>query len=415
MNLHTVLSKLANHIKRYSYWYFLFVATHLMIWLYFWFEWHTFIGFVEAIDRNSQFMQDFVNYYYPMSKQILQITTPISGYFYTSFFAILLVPISILPLTSAMFIWGVIQLACLVALFTIWADSILKLPPNKTLLFIGLFTTSYPILNNIKWGQVSTLLTVCIIGALLSYNKNKRVLAGILLAFATAIKFYPIFFLGYFILKRDIRTCVAFGISAIFFYAIFPATILGFSNWFEFEKAATISINTTGWILRDANSQYIVHVLLRWFTSIFQWTDNDFLRQELTVIGYIIVLLCIWMTWRLQKNFLYEKYALSIIPIFLAIPFVIKTSWPHYFVYLPLCQVAVLFYYASFFRILPLLGKGLIMLPVISIVLSSAFFFNVFDNWSIYNANGFLFISNLLLLVALYFITIIRPSDSQTL
>jgi hypothetical protein len=99
------------------------------------------------------------------------------------------------------------------------------------------------------------------------------------------------------------------------------------------------------------------------------------------------------------------------VTIFLAIPFVIETSWPHYFVYLPLCQAAVFCYYASYFRSSNLRAKALITLPVSSMLLSSIFLFNLFPNWEIYNSYGVLFIANLLLLVAVFASIVIRPDD----
>lgn len=233
-----------------------------------------------------------------------------------------------------------------------------------------------------------------------------------MLAFAAAIKFYPSFFIVYLILKRDVRTCVTFVLAAFIFYLVFPATILGFSNWFEFEKITSNAIKNGRILSHDVNSQYIVQVGLRWFTVFFDQSAGVVAAQVLTIVGYGIALSCFAMVWFLQRRVLCEKYGLSIVVIFLSIPFVLKTSWPHYFVYLPFCQVAVFTYYAQFFRTTK--GKALSALPVLSMLLSSIFLFNLFPHWSIYNSYGMLFLSNLFLLVAVY-ATIAMRDDSTKL
>lgn len=400
---------LLNHKNLDANWRLLLVVMLLAISGYYWFEWRTFSDFVVSMDFNDLFMQDFVRHYYPMSRQILQVPTPVSGYYYTSFFALLLVPIGALTLPSAMVVWGAIQFTCMAALCIIPARGILGLRPLGMVLYAGLCTTSYPILNNIKWGQVSILITVCVVAAFFSYKRNKRVLAGILLAFAAAIKFYPAFFIVYFMLKRDARACVAFVLAALAFYLVFPATMLGFSNWLEFEKAISTAISNSEWVSRAVDSQYIVHVALRWFVIVSGQNAGDAIAQILTVVGYGIALSCFAMVWFLQRRELCEKHGLPMVVIFLSLPFVIRTSWPHYFVYLPLCQIAVFSYYAASLSNSGLWGKALIALPVLSMVFSSIFLFNLFPNWNIYNSYGMLFLANLLLLVAVHATLLVQP------
>lgn len=390
-----------------THWIPLLIVMLLLILAYYWFEWRIFSNFVIAIDRSPQFMYDFISYYYPMGKQILQNPLPVEGYFYTSFFALLIEPISKQTISLAMFTWGIIQALCLIVLYVFSVRSIPNLQKIGAVLYIGLCVTSFPILHNMKWGQVSLLITACIITAFLAVKQNKKVLAGVLLGFATAIKLYPIYFIVYFILRRDIRTCIAFGLSTLSFYFIFPSIILGFDNWLTFEKTANEAIINSGWVSRDVNSQYIVHVGLRWFNFIFDRVAGEIISEYLTTIGYILALSCIVCVWLLQQTTSSEKHTLSLVSLFLLIPFVIKTSWPHYFVYLPFCQTAILWYFFSWHdHQLKIPSKALYALPILSMILSSIFVFNLFPNWSLYNAYGLLFLSNLLLLVAIYIITI---------
>ncbi|GMV32505.1 MAG: hypothetical protein AMXMBFR60_03340 [Chloroflexota bacterium] len=377
----------------------------LIVLAYYWFEWRTFTNFVLAIDHHSQFMQDFVGHYYPMGKQLLLHPSPVEGYFYTSFFALILVPISAQTLYTAMTIWGAIQLACLAAFCIFSARGLLELAPLRAILFIGLCTTSFPILHNFKWGQVSILITVCVVAAFLASKKNKPILAGILLGFASAIKLYPAYYVVYFILKRDIRACVSFGLSASVFYLALPAMAIGIHNWYVFEKTAYHAVATAGWVRDDFNSQYIVHVGLRWVENFINITAGENLADFLAIVGYMIAFSSIAVVWSLQKSAAPEDPTLSLVALFLAVPFVLKTSWPHYFVYLPFCQAAIFCHLARYHQQPGIGGKALYALPVSSMLLSSIFIFNLFPDWTTYNSHGMLFLANLLLLVSVYIIT----------
>ena len=389
-------------IKKYHYCFSLLAVTLLTIWTYFWLEWRTFDGFVTAIDRGTQFMQDFVGHYYPMSIQILQNPVPVTGYYYPSFFAILLSPIGKLSQTEAMTVWGIIQFVCFISLCIFPGHRLLKLDKKEMIFFFFLCISSYPILNNIKWGQVSIPITLCVLAALFLSDNNKPVLAGILLGLATAIKFYPALFCVYFIFKRDLRALIAFGLATFVFYFAFPATILGFSGWLGFEKIILYDTSHTKFVTYDVNSQYFTHVALRWFELFFSQVPDAAFARVLKVLGYTIAASCIAMAWLLTRKATSEKYNLPIAAIFLSLPFLLDTSWPHYFAYLPYCQTAILAYIISRFRTSDIGFKILIILPAGSMLLSSIFLFNVFMNWSIYNTYGMLFLANLLLLSAIY-------------
>jgi hypothetical protein len=402
--------RLLDLARQEIHWYLLLAAMLLGILVYFWFEWRTFAHFVTAMDHGSQFMEDFTTYYYPMSRVIFRVPRHIFGYTYTAFYALLLSPIGTLQIVPAMGIWLLVQFVCLVAMCILSARGLLGLPRLGVVLFVGLCVTSFPILHNIKWGQVSTLITVCVLAAFMSFNENKRILAGVLLAFAAAIKLYPSIFIVYFALKRDIRTCVTFGLTAFVLYVAFPAAVLGPAKWFEFEKASGAP-NNAQWVSQDVNSQYIVHVGLRLFAVIFNQAGGAVLEQALTILGYAFALSCIAMVWLLQRSASSEKHGLPVVAIFLSIPFWIRTSWPHYFVYLPFCQAAVLSYCISSFRASGLARKALSGLPVLSMVLSSVFLFNLFPDWRVYNSYGMLFLANALLLIAMMAISVLHPGD----
>ena len=91
------------------------------------------------------------------------------------------------------------------------------------------------------------------------------------------------------------------------------------------------------------------------------------------------------------------REALSAAALFVALPFVVPTSWPHYFVFLPFCQAALWV----------VLGEArahwLWRVPVAcSAVLASGYCFALFPSWRFYNGVGALWVADAALLGVLY-------------
>ncbi|MBU8920536.1 MAG: DUF2029 domain-containing protein [Bacteroidales bacterium] len=403
--LQTIKNRLQT-LPRAIYLAALIVPLLILISAYYLTVWKSVASFVVALDHNNQLFQDFLGHYYPMARTILHTSTPVPGYFYSAFFALLLVPLCALKQMPAMWGWGILQAISLVTLCVLPLVRLRRLKPGSIALYAGVLITSFPILHNTKWGQVSVMLVVCVVAAFHAYAGKKRVLAGILLAVAVAIKYYPAVFLVYFIIKRDFRVCASFAIALFALYAFLPATAMGLQPWIAFEKARIATMPDLEWIRHDVNSQYFGHVADRWSHLLVKKPVGTMGAQILSVAGYAVFLCNLALLWLMERKNLKDKYTLSLVLLFLSLPFLIKTSWPHYFSYLPFCQIVILTYLTSARSFSNVWKGGLLLLPLSSIACSSVFVFNWFPHWKVYNAYGMIFIANLLLLVCVYFIAL---------
>jgi len=245
-------------------------------------------------------------------------------------------------------------------------------------------------------------MVACVLAAFHSYAINRRVLAGILLAFATAIKFYPGLFILYFVLKHDRRVLSSFASAGLVFFVVVPAAILGPSGWVAFEKVMQPMLAPARWVLPDVNSQYVVNVGLRWAVPLVPPSSRSALALGLMLLGFAVAGTNVAALWALQRRAGRSEGALAVAALFLSTPFLVKTSWPHYFVYLPFCQAVFLNH------LIPVSGTHrpwptlLCAVTLCSMALSSVFVFNLFPDWSQYSARGMLFIANALLLGPLY-------------
>ena len=89
----------------------------------------------------------------------------------------------------------------------------------------------------------------------------------------------------------------------------------------------------------------------------------------------------------------------SFVLLFLSLPFLVATSWPHYLVYPPFCQ---LFLFSVLFDRSQELKKPVSILMAtglsLSVVASSVFVLQLVGGWSVHNGAGFLFLANAVLI-----------------
>jgi hypothetical protein len=376
----------------------------------YWIQWLTLHDFVISIDHGNILFEDLMFFYYPMARNIFSAKLPVPGYFYSAFFAILIFPLGTVSITQAVWIWGIAQTILAGLLGIVSGGRMAELSRANKVFFILLFLTSFPLLHNFKWGQVSVLITLCILAAMWSYINEHSILSGILLAFAVSIKYYPIIFIAYPLLKRDYRFLFAFGASVFAFFCIIPSFALGPLEWVNFEKAVGVLITKANFS-KDINSQYFGYVILRMFPLEDTPIQKKILSALLQGIGGLVFLTNIGFIWKIEKRLMQDAILLSTGLLFLSLPFVIQTSWPHYFVYLPFCQTVAFIQVTQNHK--PKKGFNLASVPIsISCVMSSIFTFNLFPSWSEYNSKGILFISNFLLLLVFYQILFVKYKNS---
>ncbi len=352
--------------------------------------WGNLENFNARVDPCENLFCDFTIHYYPTARSIFEIKEPIYGYLYSPFFAILTSPLGRLPLDSAAQIWGLIQLVMTVLLF-LAPLSTLKLDTlTRQMLYAGIFFTSLPVLHNFKWGQVSSLMTITIIAAFLAHKSGRSIWAGILIGLSTSIKYYPGIFILYFLFKKDRQAILAFVTTCFLLLFLLPVFILGFDNWIDFIVLTIRKISTLSYVIENPNSQYFPYILLRFLGLT---PANVFAVHVLRLTGMFIILCNLSMLWFINRRKMDHDGFLSFSLLFCTLPFLIETSWHHYFIFLPFLQVVLLQTKKETWLNIPL---------ILSILLSSVFLVNLFPVWENYTKWGFSFLASSLILLVVY-------------
>lgn len=376
---------------------------------------HSWNSITTAIDVCVQPFCDFVDYYYPMGEAVFRTGLPVTGFLYSPFIAILLAVFPPLGLTVSLGLWGLLQVLFLVLYVLLFC----RLVPARLqiqLLFVALALSSFPLLLNFMGGSVSVFMIVALLGLLVSYERGHRAVAGGLLAFAVSFKFFPILFCAPFVARRDTRFVLLAAAACGAFLFVVPGLLLGAGDTLRFYGALLDSFRDSGWVSSNPHSQYFPHLVLR-LADAAGYNAHAQLPL-LYCLTYGIAAANMGLILLIQRARLRHANLWSFMLVFLTLPFVLKTSWPHDFVFLSFTQALLVWHLLEGRKKAPRIyteeGRShasgyprvrtavTISFLLLSIVFSNIVFFNLYDDSSRYGFYGFIFWANLLLMMALY-------------
>jgi hypothetical protein len=340
-------------------------------------------------------------------------------FLYSPFIAILLAVFPPLGLNASLVLWGILQILFVILYIFLFRRLVPAGLPIQ-LLFVALALSSFPLLLNQLGGQVSVFMIVALLGLLVLYERGHRAAAASLLTFAVSFKFYPIIFLAPFAARRDTRFLLFAAAACGTFLFVVPGLLLGVGDTLRFYGALLDSFRESGWVTANPHSQYFPHLVLRLADAAGH--DAQTHLSLLYWIAYGAAAANMGLIFLVQRARLRHADLWSFQLVFLTIPFVLKTSWPHDFVFLSFTQALLAWRLLEGEKATPgtdIAGKGsdasgwrkraprartavTLFLLLVSIVFSNIVFFNLLNDFFLYGFYGFLFWADLLLLMAFY-------------
>jgi hypothetical protein len=375
--------------------------------------------FTNAIDAFTELFCDFVIYYYPMGEAIFRTGLPVEGFLYSPFVAILLAVFPPLGPTASLVLWGILQVL-FVFLYLLLFRRLVPARLPIQLLFVALALSSFPLLLNFIGGSVSVFMIVALLGLLVFNERGRRAASAALFAFAVSFKFFPIIFLAPFAAGRNIRFLLFLAAACVAFLLVIPGVLLGVGDTLRFYGALSDSFRESDWVVANPHSNYFPHVVLRLAGAAGH--DVHVHLPLLRWIAYGFAVANMGLLFLIQRARLRHADLWSFQLVFLTLPFVLKTSWPHDFVFLSFAQALLAWRLLEGEKSAPwpdITGKRphvsawqertprpraavMVFLLLPSIVFSNIVFFNLFGDFFRYGFYGFLFWADLLLLMALY-------------
>lgn len=295
-------------------------------------------GLAAKIDHLPVLFADFVNHYYETGKHVFDGGMPSGGYFYPASFAILIGPLCALPLPWAELLWGCVEIALSLAACLVLPYAIAPASRDLILLHTFLMSTSVPLLHNFKWGQVSVPVLVLVFCAHAAYARARRARAAGLFGAAVAVKGYPALFLVWPAVRRDVRFLLLAAAACVALVAALPVAVMGIEHASRFQAVVTnAALAATDGVLKDHNSQYFAAVVGRLLGGAEEMPPAYW--QRMAAAGYALfgalLLLLAWM----ERAGVERRHLWAFSITSCALPFLLKTSWTHYMVHLPVVQV----------------------------------------------------------------------------
>jgi len=346
--------------------------------------------------RQPRLMCDFAQVYYPQGVSLRGGGEAVSGFYYSPFFGFGMRVLAELPFGYARLVWFAIVLSAVAVVVSLPALLGILDTRRALLVYALALGTSLPLLHDLLYGQVSSILLALIGGSFVAYQRQRRLPAALLLGLATAIKFYPGLFAIYYLARRDWRSTLHFAVTVLSGVVLIPWLFFGGHGYLTF--VASIARNWTQLQHHLQGTPYsnaAVTVLSVAGRLWFGWGDGAHALAVAVSASVAFALLLLMVRSGRRAD------AVSGLLLGLALlPFVVRSCWVHYFVFLPLLQAHVLRASRASGSSPALRWSGLLGALISAALLSYPYFRLVGDADSYYRA-GFPFWATLALLPAL--------------
>ena len=146
---------------------------------------------------------------------------------YLPIFAILMAPLSMLPVEGAYWIWQILHYACY---FTWLGASYLILRRagmRWTWMLLPAACTIRICMQNFQLGQINPIMIALTLAGVYQWYRKRSFTAGALIGLGAAIKFTPVLFFPVFLASRQWRAAGGMLFSAVFFVILVPSIVIG--------------------------------------------------------------------------------------------------------------------------------------------------------------------------------------------
>jgi alpha-1,2-mannosyltransferase len=288
------------------------------------------------------------NVYYHASREVIAGRDPYQNslsewtpYLYPPLLAELTIPLALLPLSAAAYIWFLMSAFSVIATAAMCARMLPETSVPRWLVAAGAMVIVFRfVLDNFNLGQVNAIVTALAVAHVFSYARGKKFWSALALAIAVSIKLTPAILLVYHIAKLRLRYAIAciVLVGAITALSFLPMGTAAPGAFGEFVNRTLR--NEQGYNLADSGNQSLRGALARLTTTSTDVTrdngDSRIVFSGMTVLLSIIVLAAaVWGATRARNEML------AVAPFFCCVVLLSPLSWKAHFVMLvlPLVQL----------------------------------------------------------------------------
>lgn len=332
------------------------LAAFLLISIALDFIYHGIIIPYERINMDFRVYYEWARLYKVDGWYVRKINTEEPHFYYPPFWGMVLHPLTFLPFRIAKLIWLVFNVL-LVCLF-IWLGSywIKKNVPEYQFklkvwmyFFLLIIILAYkPVSDTLRGGQVNLLLLILFALSLYSYEKNKKIITGVLLGLASLTKLVPILLMGYWFLKREYKIVLS-TILTVVFATVITVLLYGPATHIAYLHNCIIYSRYTyeNWTYQANVSFYSLIRELQSFGLLPQYIPAIIIHCFFALTSLTLFLLLTFSRSYKKLNSLQLKF--EYVACIALIPLILAYTEPHHFTWL-LTGYVVAFVYGSEYR-----------------------------------------------------------------
>jgi hypothetical protein len=274
-------------------------------------------------------------------------------------FAVLAIPLGVLPLPIAKSVWFIALVAMLVALLVL---SVRLLPVQRKatafLVVSAILVMAKFYARELDMGQVNLPFAVTATGALLALQTGRELVAAALLVLTIAIKPYGALLLPVLLVRRHALTTVATGIGVLLLLVL-PVPLYGLTGTIDLHRSwyRTITESTAPNLLNPDNIS-LASMYAKWFGV------GATAAALATLTGFVLAGGVIMVFLRRRSVSFPEGLEGSL--LLLLIPLLSPQGWD----YVLLIATPAIIYLANYLDMLPAAWRGLAVVAALTIGLS---------------------------------------------
>ncbi len=278
---------------------------------------------------------------------------------YLPAFAVIAIPIGLMPLPVAKGVWFVGSVALLMALMSL---SVRLLPEQRKattwLVVAALVVLAKFYARELDMGQVNLIFAVAATGAFVAMKEGHDLLAALLLVLTIAIKPYGALLLPVLLVRRHKAATVASGVGVLLLFAL-PMPLYGWSGTIDLHESwwKTVTETTAPNLLNPDN------VSLASMSA--KWLGISALSATLAAVFAFVLLIFVAAVF-FRRRFVRAPEGLEGSLLLLLIPLLSPQGWD----YVLLIATPAIVYLANYQDTLPAALRGLTIIAALTIGLS---------------------------------------------
>lgn len=278
---------------------------------------------------------------------------------YLPAFAVLAIPLGLMPLQVAKGVWFVGSVGLLIALMML---SVRLLPEQRksttVLVLSAIVVLAKFYARELDMGQVNLIFAVAATGAFVAMKEGHDLFAALLLVLTIAIKPYGALLLPVLLVRRDKAATVASGIGVLLLFAL-PMPLYGWAGTIDLHESwwKTVTETTTPNLLNPDNVS---------LASMYaKWLGIGPLAATLAATSGLVLLVSVAMVF-FRRRFVHAPEGLEGSLLLLLIPLLSPQGWD----YVLLIATPAVMYLANYLDTMPRPLRALTVVAALTIGLS---------------------------------------------